>query len=58
MIKCKICIMFDCGVKCQCSCHKDEAPIIRQDHNSQSESLLVANKTEEQAMEGLSALFG
>ena len=56
--KCRICEMFDCGIKCQCNCHNGETPIIRQDHNAQSESLLVANKTEDQAMEGLSSLFG
>ncbi len=50
--------MFDCGVKCQCNCHHGETPLIRQDHNPQSEGLLKGNKTEEQAMEGLSHLFG
>jgi len=56
--KCNICKIFDCGVKCQCDCHKGTTPLIRQDHSPQSEGLLKGNKTEEQAMEGLSALFG
>lgn len=56
--KCSICIKFDCGAKCECHCHHGETPIIRQDHDAKSESLLIANKTEDQAMEGLSALFG
>jgi len=56
--KCNICKMFDCGVKCQCDCHKGTTPLIREDHNAQSEGLLLRNKTEEQAMEGLSNLFG
>ena len=56
--KCSICIKFDCGVKCECHCHHGETPTIRQDHDAQSESLLIANKTEDQAMQGLSHLFG
>ena len=56
--KCSICIKFDCGVKCECHCHHGQTPIIRQDHNPQSEGLLLANKSEDQAMEGISALFG
>ena len=47
--KCNVCKIFDCGVKCQCDCHKGETPLIRQDHDSQDEK---------QAMEGLSNLFG
>jgi len=56
--KCNICKIFDCGPKCQCDCHNGGADKIRQDHSPQSEGLLLRNKTEEQAMEGLSALFG
>jgi len=56
--RCNMCVLFDCGIRCQCDCHKGTTPIIRQDHSPQSEGLLLANKTEEQAMEGLSALFG
>jgi len=54
--KCDICVMFDCGIKCQCKCHHGETPLIRQDHDSEARGKTV--KSEEQAMEGLSALFG
>ena len=56
--RCNMCIQFDCGIRCRCDCHKGTTPVIRQDHSPQSEGLLLGNKTEEQAMEGLSALFG
>ena len=56
MTKCDICVMFDCGTKCRCKCHQAPTPIIRQDLNA--EDVKQPQKSEEQAMEGLSALFG
>jgi len=54
--KCDICVMFDCGTKCRCKCHQAPTPIIRQDLDA--EDVKQPQKSEEQAMEGLSALFG
>lgn len=54
--RCNICKLFDCGNKCQCSCHFGTTSKIRQDHNAEKGTQSV--KSEEQAMEGLSALFG
>ena len=48
--------MFDCGSKCKCKCHYGSTDKIRQDHSAEKGA--SPQKTEEQAMEGLSALFG
>lgn len=53
--RCKICIMFDCGSKCQCNCHFGATPKIRNDLNLEDAK---KPQTEEAAMEGLSSLFG
>lgn len=49
--------MFDCGDKCKCKCHFGVTDKIRQDHEAEKGSAPI-KKSEEQAMEGLSALFG
>ena len=54
--RCNICEMFDCGEKCKCQCHFGATNKIRQDHDAEKGAQTV--KSEEQAMEGLSALFG
>lgn len=48
--------MFDCGDKCKCKCHYGVTSKIRQDLGA--EDIKQPQKSEEQAMEGLSALFG
>ncbi len=54
--RCEICEMFDCGSKCKCKCHYGVTEKIRQD--LKAEDVKQPQKSEEQAMEGLSALFG
>lgn len=57
--RCSICVRFDCGEKCECACHYGSADKIRHDLDSSDISSLQKNpKTEEQSLEGLSALFG
>ena len=55
-MRCQACDFFDCGIKCKCECHFGGTDKIRQDHGAEAGGQGV--KTEEQAMEGLSALFG
>ena len=56
MIRCGACEFFNCGEKCQCKCHCGSTPKIRKDHGAESLKKLL--KSEDQAMEGLSSLFG
>lgn len=59
--RCEICKMFDCGNKCKCKCHYGITGKFRQDLEPEDvEQLqkLEQQKSEEQAMEGLRALFG
>ena len=54
--KCKACKFFDCGIKCNCSCHDGGANKIRQDHNISD--IRALQKEKDKSMEGLSNLFG
>jgi len=54
--RCEICEKFDCGEKCKCKCHYGTTNKIRTDHASEKGA--TPQRSEEQAMEGLSALFG
>jgi len=54
--RCEICEKFECGEKCKCSCHYGVSDKIRQDQ--EPEGVGQPQKSEEQAMEGLSNLFG
>ena len=58
--KCEACRFFDCGFNCNCRCHHGGADKIRQDHNPADIRGLQkkGQKSEDQAMEGLSSLFG
>jgi len=55
--KCRACQFFDCGIKCECSCHHGGANKIRQDHNA-SDIRMLQKTPEDQAMDGLAHLFG
>jgi len=59
--RCEGCKFFNCGDKCKCKCHYGSSPKIRTNHNVSDLRRLQKHKTsrtEEQAMEGLSNLFG